>query len=98
METYQDPLDMQFVAAILTTVSEMGLRVMLIPADDRQIQEVARDRAVDGIIFLDERVSDPRIARLLEMGIPAVELWEDPLDAELRRGVKELALHLTPRA
>src|SRR5713226_6625130 len=64
METYQDPLDMQFLAAILTTVSEMGRRVMLIPADDRQIQEVARDRAVDGIIFLDERVSDPRIAQI----------------------------------
>jgi len=97
METYQDPLDMQFLAAILTTVSEMGRRVMLIPADDRQIQEVAQDRAVDGIIFLDERVSDPRIAHLLEMGIPAVELWGDHLDAALRRGFEELALHLESR-
>src|SRR5437667_673459 len=61
METYQDPLDMQFLAAILTTASQMERRVMLIPADDRQIQEVAEDYAVDGIIFLDERECDPRI-------------------------------------
>ena len=60
METYQDPLDMQFLAAILATASEMEQRVMLIPSDDRQIQEVAQDHAVDGVIFLDERVSDPR--------------------------------------
>ncbi len=97
METYQDPLDMQFLAAILTTASELGRRVMLIPADDRQIQEVARDHAVDGIIFLDERISDPRIAQLLAMGIPAVGLWGDYLDASLRRGIEELALHLESR-
>lgn len=97
METYQDPLDMQFLAAILTTASEMGRRVMLIPADDRQIQEVAQDRAVDGIIFLDERVADPRIAHLLEMGIPAVGLWGDHTDVALQRVFEELALHLESR-
>src|SRR2546428_10125721 len=36
METYQDPLYMQFLAAISTTASELERRVMLIPADDRQ--------------------------------------------------------------
>ncbi|MBV9228485.1 MAG: LacI family DNA-binding transcriptional regulator [Chloroflexi bacterium] len=97
METYQDPLDMQFLAAILATTSEMGQRVMLIPADDRQIQEVAQDHAVDGIIFLDERVSDPRIADLLAMGIPAVGLWGDHLDATFWKGIDELALHLESR-
>ncbi len=97
METYQDPLDMQFLAAILTTASELERRVMLIPADDRQIQEVAQDHAVDGIIFLDERVSDPRIAHLLAMGIPAIGLWGDYLDATLRAGIEELALHLESR-
>jgi DNA-binding LacI/PurR family transcriptional regulator len=97
METYQDPLYMQFLAAILTTASEMGRRVMLIPADDQQIQEVAQDRAVDGIIFLDERVADLRIALLLEMGIPAAGLWGDHLDVALQRGFEELALHLESR-
>jgi DNA-binding LacI/PurR family transcriptional regulator len=97
METYQDPLDMQFLAAIMTTASELERRVMLIPADDRQIQEVAQDHAVDGIIFLDERVSDPRIAHLLTTSIPAVGLWGDYLDEPLRRGVEELALHLESR-
>jgi DNA-binding LacI/PurR family transcriptional regulator len=98
METYQDPLYMQFLAAILTTASEMGRRVMLIPADDQQIQEVARDRAVDGILFLDERMADPRIAHLLEMGIPAAGLWGDDLDAALQKGFEELALHLESRS
>jgi DNA-binding LacI/PurR family transcriptional regulator len=97
METYQDPLYMQFLAAILTTASEMGRRVMLIPADDQQIQEVAQDRAVDGIIFLDERVADLRIALLLEMGIAAAGLWGDHLDVALQRGFEELALHLESR-
>jgi DNA-binding LacI/PurR family transcriptional regulator len=97
METYQDPLDMQFLAAILTRVSEIGQRVMLIPTDERQIQEVAQDHAVDGMIFLDERVSDPRIARLLEMGIPVVGSWGDHLDASLQMGIEELALHLESR-
>ena len=97
MEAYQDPLDMQFLAAILTTTPEMGQRVMLIPTDDRQIQEVAQDHAVDGMIFLDERVSDPRIAQLLEMGIPAAGLWGDHLDTGLRTGFEELALHLESR-
>ena len=86
METYQDPLDMQFLAAILTTVSQMERRVMLIPADDQQIQEMAQDYAVDGFIFLDERGSDPRITHLLDMGIPAVGLWNDHWDAALRKG------------
>ncbi|BCL83257.1 LacI family transcriptional regulator [Ktedonobacteria bacterium brp13] len=97
MEAYQDPLDMQFLATILTRVSEMGQRVMLIPTDERQIQDVAQDHAVDGMIFLDERVSDPRIARLLEMGIPAVGSWGDHLDAALQLGIEELALHLESR-
>jgi DNA-binding LacI/PurR family transcriptional regulator len=97
METYQDPLYMQFLAAILTTASEMGRRVMLIPADDQQIQEVARDRAVDGILFLDERVADPRMVQLLEMGIPTAGLWGDHLDGALQRGFEELALHLESR-
>ena len=76
METYQDALGMQFLAAILTTSVELGQRVMLIPADDQQIQEVAQDHAVDGIIFLDERVSDPCVAYLHEAGLPVVGLWE----------------------
>lgn len=97
METYQDPLDMQFLAAILTIASEMGQRVMLIPADDQQIQELAQDRAVDGMIFLDERVSDPRIAHLLEMGLPAVGLWDNLPDTILQKGIQELALHLESR-
>ncbi|HEX6554997.1 MAG TPA: LacI family DNA-binding transcriptional regulator [Ktedonobacteraceae bacterium] len=97
METYQDPLDMQFLAAILTTASEMEQRVMLIPADERQIQEVAQDHAVDGVIFLDERVADPRIAHLQTMGIPAVGLWGGYLNETLRVGVEELALHLDSR-
>jgi DNA-binding LacI/PurR family transcriptional regulator len=70
MDTYQDALGMQFLAAILTTAVELGQRVMLIPAVDQQIQEVAQDHAVDGIIFLDERVSDRSIAHLLETGFP----------------------------
>src|SRR5258708_3216949 len=94
METYQDPLDMQFLAAVLAAASEMERRVMLIPADDRQIQEVAQDHAVDGIIFLDERVADSRIAQLFAMDIPAVGLWGDHLDKTFWRGVEELALHL----
>ena len=97
METYQDPLDMQFLAAILTTASQMDRRVMLIPADDRQIQEVAEDFAVDGIIFLDERRGDPRILHLLDMGFPAVGLWDDHWDAALRKGFEELGLHLESR-
>lgn len=97
METYQDPLDMQLLAAILTTASEMGQRVILIPADGQQIQEVAQDHAVDGMIFLDEQVSDPRIAHLLEMRIPAAGLWGDHLDTALRKGFEELALHLESR-
>src|SRR6266704_4902043 len=97
METYQDPLDMQFLAAILATASEMEQRVMLIPSDDRRIQEVAQDHAVDGIIFLDERVSDPRIAHLLEMVLPAIGLWGDHIDTALRQGFEELAFHLESR-
>jgi hypothetical protein len=31
------------------------------------------------------------------MGIPAVGLWGDYLDATLRRGIEELALHLESR-
>lgn len=97
METYQDPLDMQFLAAILTTASEMEQRVVLIPSDDRRIQEVAQDRAVDGIIFLDERDSDSRIAQLQTTGIQAAGLWGDHLDTVLRKGFEELALHLDSR-
>lgn len=88
---------MQFLAAILTTAAEVGLRVMLIPANDRQMQEVAKDRAVDGIIFLDERVSDPRIANLVEERFPATGLWDYHLDTILQQGIEELALHLESR-
>lgn len=97
MDTYQDALGMQFLAAILTTAVELGQRVMLIPAVDQQIQEVAQDHAVDGIIFLDERVSDRSIAHLLEMGFPVTGLWDDHLDTILQKGVEELALHLESR-
>jgi DNA-binding LacI/PurR family transcriptional regulator len=97
METYQDGLDMQFLAAILATAAQLGQRVMLIPADDRQIQEVAEDHAVDGIIFLDERVDDPRIAHLTSMGVSATGLWDGHLDVVLHKGCEELALHLESR-
>lgn len=97
METYQDALGMQFLAAILTNAAEMNQRVMLIPADDRQIQEVAEDHAVDGMIFLDQQVADPCIAYLHEMNFPAVGLWEDFQDGTLRGAIEELALHLESR-
>lgn len=97
METYQDAFDMQFLAAILTLVVEMGYRVMLIPSDEQQIREVAQDHAVDGVIFLDEYVADPRIALLLELGVPAVGLWKDHLDSVLSSSIEELALHLESR-
>jgi DNA-binding LacI/PurR family transcriptional regulator len=97
MEMYQDPLDMQFLAAILTVASAREQRVVLIPTDERIIQEVARDRAVNGIIFLDELVSDPRIEHLLAMGIPARGVWEDHQEVGLRQGLGELALHLESR-
>ena len=97
METYQDALGMQFLAAILTTAAEVGLRVMLIPASDRQIQEVAKDHAVDGMIFLDECVSDPSVANLIEERFPATGLWNDHLDTILQQGIEELALHLESR-
>lgn len=98
IETYQDGLGMQFLAAILTTAVDLGQRVMLIPADDQQIQEVAQDYAVDGIIFLDERVADPSVAHLLEMGFPVAGLWDDHLNAILHKGIEELALHLESRS
>lgn len=97
METYQDPLDMQFLAALLTIASEMKQRIMLVPADDHQIQEVVQERAVDSIIFLDERVADTRIVHALSMGIPALGLWGDDLDITLHKGIEELALHLESR-
>lgn len=71
--------------------------MVLIPTDERIIQEVARDHAVDGIIFLDELVSDPRIEHLLAMGIPARGVWEDHQEVGLRQGLGEPALHLESR-
>lgn len=97
METYQDALGMQFLAAILTSAAEMGQRVMLIPNDDRQVREVAEDHVVDGIIFLDERVNDPSIAHLLEAGFPATGVWETCLESILHKAFAELALHLESR-
>jgi LacI family transcriptional regulator len=97
METYQDALGMQFLAAILTAAAERAQRVMLIPNDDRQIQEMAEDHAVDGMIFLDEQLADPCIARLQEIGFPAMGIWNTYLDNILRKGLEELALHLESR-
>jgi len=97
MESYQDPLDMQFLAAILTTASEMGQRVMLIPVDNQQIHEAASEHAVDGIIFIDERLSDARISDLRDMGFPAVGLWGNHMDVALHSVIEELALHLEAR-
>lgn len=97
METYQDAFDMQFLAAMLALVVEMGHRVMLIPSDEQQIREVAQDHAVDGIIFLDEYVEDARMSLLLGLGMPAVGLWKDHLDSVLGTAIEELALHLVSR-
>lgn len=97
METYQDALGMQLLAAILTASAEMSQRVMLIPNDDRQIQEVAEDHVADGMIFLDERTSDPSIAYLLETGFPATGMWEMCLESILHQALEELALHLESR-
>jgi DNA-binding LacI/PurR family transcriptional regulator len=88
---------MQFLAAMLTLVVEMGYRVMLFPSDEQQIREVAQDHAVDGIIFLDEYVADPRIAHLLDLEVPAIGLWKDHLDSVLCSAIEELALHLESR-
>src|SRR2546428_3276028 len=46
METYQDPLDMQFLAAISTTASELERRVMLVPPDDPAPSGRAHDPSV----------------------------------------------------
>lgn len=97
MEAYQDALGMQFLAAILSKTAELNQRVMLIPPDERQIQEVAQDHAVDGIIFLDQHVADPWMAYLHELDMPAVGLWENLQEGILQGALEELALHLESR-
>lgn len=74
-----DPFFPSFIAGIETTLADRGYSLVLTVAAKQGAEEASYRRLVhegrvDGVILSDVRMEDPRIALLLELGLPAVTL------------------------
>lgn len=64
---------MQFVTAIVLRARHHGLDVLLLTQDDVDgVERVSSGAVVDGVVVLDVRTHDPRVAALDALGRPAV--------------------------
>ncbi|SEG95296.1 DNA-binding transcriptional regulator, LacI/PurR family [Nonomuraea solani] len=69
--------DMQlgFVASVVDAAARADLDVLLSPSGgehDRSFERVVTGRRVDGVVLMEIRLADDRVARLLESGVPFV--------------------------
>ncbi|NJP93906.1 LacI family transcriptional regulator [Nonomuraea sp. FMUSA5-5] len=69
--------DMQlgFVASVVDAAARADLDVLLSPSGgehDRSFERVVSGRRVDGVILMEIRLEDDRVARLLDSGVPFV--------------------------
>ena len=69
--------DMQlgFVASVVDAAARADLDVLLSPSGgehDRSFERVVTGRRVDGVILMEIRLEDDRVARLLQSGLPFV--------------------------
>ncbi|MCY7401442.1 MAG: substrate-binding domain-containing protein [Nocardioides sp.] len=72
-----EPFFMSFVAGVEGVLSEhdFALLLQVAPQSDQELETYHRwwsGRRVDGVFVVDLRVDDPRVARLVELGLPAV--------------------------
>ncbi|WP_298458238.1 LacI family DNA-binding transcriptional regulator [uncultured Cellulomonas sp.] len=101
-----EPFFMSFIAGIEEVLAEKDFALLLqvAPFADKELDTYQRwwsGRRVDGVFVVDLRVNDPRVARLTELGLPAVvvgdpkyagslpSVWSDDASA-----VWEAARHL----
>src|SRR3954470_8889602 len=71
--------DMQlgFVASVVEAAARVDLDVLLSPSGgdhDRSFERVVAGRRVDGIILMEIRLEDARVARLQQTGLPFVTI------------------------
>ncbi|MFJ6678253.1 LacI family DNA-binding transcriptional regulator [Microbacterium sp. NPDC091382] len=81
-----DPFFPSFIAGLEDEFSVTGQALVLAVANPGRheadtYRSLAADRRVDGVILTDIRVSDPRIALLAELSIPAVTLGVPDIDS-----------------
>ncbi|WP_299170000.1 LacI family DNA-binding transcriptional regulator [uncultured Arthrobacter sp.] len=74
-----DPFFPSFIAGIETTLADRGYSLVLTVAakhgaEEASYRRLVHEGRVDGVILSDVRTDDPRIALLLELGLPAVTL------------------------
>jgi LacI family repressor for deo operon, udp, cdd, tsx, nupC, and nupG len=75
-----DPFFPAFIAGVETELAALGQALLLQVVGDDPAREadryrhLARSERVDGVFLTDLRFGDPRIALLLELGLPAVTL------------------------
>jgi DNA-binding LacI/PurR family transcriptional regulator len=72
-----EPFYMEFVAGLQSELSRRGyaLLLQLTPTAANELELYPRwwsERRVDAVVVVDIRVSDPRVAALAELGVPAV--------------------------
>src|SRR5437868_10241942 len=71
--------DMQlgFVASVVEAAAQVDLDVLLSPSGgdhDRSFERVISGRRVDGVILMEIRLEDARVARLRQVGLPFVTI------------------------
>jgi DNA-binding LacI/PurR family transcriptional regulator len=70
-------MQMDFVAAVMEAAARAHLDVLLSPSGgehDRSFERVVAGRRVDGVILMEIRLDDPRVACLEEVGVPFVAI------------------------
>jgi len=72
-----EPFFMRLISGVETSLAATGTALLLQVTEDAQAEEAAYrrwwgERRVDGVLLVDLREDDPRLALLAELGLPAV--------------------------
>lgn len=83
-----EPFYMEFIAGVETELSaqSVALTIQLVRDVDEEVSVYRRwwgERRVDGILLVDQRTDDPRVAEVLALGLPAVVVGGPLADAAL---------------
>ena len=78
-----EPFFMEFIAGVESELSarSMALAIQLVEDVTAEIEVLRRwwaERRVDGVLVVDPRADDPRIAELVRLGVPAVVVGQPP--------------------
>lgn len=70
-------MQLEFVASVMEAAARADLDVLLSPSGgdhDRSFERIVAGRRVDGVILMEIRLDDPRVARLQRDGMPFVSI------------------------